>query len=427
MSRFQYRHHQRLDEGVHRARSASGVEVAVVRKPGFSTAAGYLGLDFGSTATRFRDAHGREHRVPDGSAHFLEHKLFEGRSEKVFDRFGRLGARFNGGTGFYSTSYYFSTAGRFDPCLEVLLDFVQHPLITEERVEKEKGIIEQEVRMYQDEPDYRGYFLLHRALYHRLPIRVEPAGDVASVRATTAADLQACFDGFYRPQHLRLSLAGDLDPDAVLARVEALLDPRQPGAGVILRPEEPELPAAARLEESFAVSRPHVWIGWRERRGVGLGLPLLRRRVLSSLVLDLALDDSSSYHDALYRRGVVDDTFHVSYAADVDYGYAAAGGQCDDPEAFVAGVRQAVAQFLADGVRAADFERVRRAYYGWIVTRLQTPAQLASSVLHSMLEGVEPFSTLAVVEEATVAAVEERARELLDPARCAVAVLRPPV
>ncbi|TAH35090.1 MAG: insulinase family protein [Planctomycetota bacterium] len=414
----------RLDEEVLLAR-AGGMRVGVVRKPGYSTAAANLGLRFGSTATRFRGVDGREHAVPEGSAHFLEHKLFEGREEKVFDRFGRLGARFNGGTGFYTTNYYFSTAGRFDQCLEVLLDFVQHPLITEERVEKEKGIIEQEVRMYQDEPDYHGYFLLHRALYHRLPIRIEPAGDVASVRATRAADLQACYDNFYRPENLVLVVAGDFDPEQVLARVESLLDSPQPGSGRILRPEEPPLPAARRLEESFAVTRHNLWLAWRERGGVGLGRPLMRRRILSSLVLDLALDHSSEYHDDLYRRGVVDDTFNVGYSADEDYGYALINGQTEDPERFLAEIQAAVARFLDAGVRPEDFERVRRAYYGWIVTRLQTPSALASSVLNALLEDMEPFSMLAEVEEATVEAVEQRARELLDPARAAVALLRP--
>lgn len=414
-----------LNEEVLLARAESGARIAVVRKSGFTSAAGCFGLRFGSTGTRFRSADGRIFEVPDGSAHFLEHKLFEGREEKVFDRFGRLGARFNGGTGFHTTTYYFSTAGRFDECLEVLLDFVQHPLITEERVEKEKGIIEQEVRMYQDEPDYRGGFLLHRALYHRHPIRVEPAGDVESVRRTTAGHLQACYDHFYRPENFVLVLAGDFDPEAVLARADGLIEPAPRGAAAALRPDEPPCPASPRLEEEFAVTRPSVWIGWRERAGTELGPALLRRRILSSLVLDLALEQSSAYHEDLYRRGAVDETFHVSYSCDEDYGYAVASGQTDDPERFIREVPEAVERFLADGVRPDDLERVRRAYWGWVVSRLQTPPALAGSVLSALLEEVAPFALLDAIQEATPETVAERARELLDPSRRAVAVLRP--
>ncbi len=416
---------ERLDETVHLATLPSGVRVAVTPKPGFSTAAGYFGLRFGSTDTRFRRGDGALVEVPDGSAHFLEHKLFEGREDKVFDRFGRLGADFNGGTGFRSTSYYFVSAGRFDESLEVLLDFVQSPLITPERVEKEKGIIEQEVRMYEDHPHFRGIFLLHRALFSAHAVRVPPGGTVASVRATTAADLQTCFDAFYRPQNLVLSLAGDLDPDAVLERVAAAIVDRPAESVERLYPAEGAAPATARLEEDFSVSRPHVWIGWRDRGGVGLGRPMLERRVLSALVLDLALGDSSELHLDLYQRGVVDDTFGAYYSCDHDYGYAVASGQTDEPDRLVEEVQRAVAAFRDRGPQEADLERVRRSAWGGMVSGLQTPGAVAGSVLNSMLVEQEPFEVLRVLAEVGVPQLRERADELLDPAQCAVALLRP--
>ena len=419
-------HDPQLRETVHLGRTDSGVQVAVIPKHGFSTSAGYFGLRFGSTATRFRALDGSVVEVPEGSAHFLEHKLFEGREEKVFDRFGKIGADFNGGTGFRSTNYYFVSAGRFEEGLDILLDFVQHPLITEERVEKEKGIIEQEVRMYEDNPDFRSVFMLHRALYAQHPIRIPPGGFVDTVRATTAAHLQQCYDAFYRPENLVLSLAGELDPDAVFAMVEARLDPPNPGGGEALYPEEPPVICEARVDEEFPVSRPHVLVGWREKGGVGLGEPMLRRRVLSSLAVDLAFDLSSGYHEELYRRGVVDDSFHAYYSDDADYGYAVAGGQTDDVEQFIGGVREAAARFVADGPRAEDVERLRRANWGSLVSGLQTPAALAGSVLASLLVEQRPFRLLGVLEEITVEEVAARARELFDPERSAVSVLQPP-
>ncbi|MBL7009488.1 MAG: insulinase family protein, partial [Planctomycetes bacterium] len=340
---------EQLDETVHLATVDGGVRVAVVPKPGFSTAAGYFGLRFGSTDTRFRRADGSLVEVPDGSAHFLEHKLFEGREEKVFDRFGKLGADFNGGTGFRSTSYYFVSAGRFEESLDVLLDFVQRPLITAERVEKEKGIIEQEVRMYEDHPQFRGVFLLHRALYQAHAIRIPPGGTVEAVRSTTAEHLQACFDAFYRPQNLVLSLAGDLDPERVFRLVEERVEDRAAERVERIYPQEGGAPAAAELEEEFAVSRPHLWLGWRDAAGAGTGQPLVERRVLSSLVLDLALGDSSELHQDLYQRGVVDDTFSAGFSCDFDYGYAVVSAQTEQPERLVEEVRRAVARFVDEG------------------------------------------------------------------------------
>ena len=413
-----------LGEEVMLARSAAGTEIALSRKPGFSTTAGYFGLRFGSTDVAFRHA-GRDVRVPGGSAHFLEHKLFEGRDEKVFDRFGRLGASFNGGTSFRTTTYYFTSAGNFDPCLDVLLDFVQHPLINEDRVEKEKGIIEQEVRMYEDHPGFRGTFLLHRALYHRHGIRDAPGGLVEEVRATTAVDLQACFDAFYQPQNLRLSLSGDFDPEAVLAQVEARLDGvRGPDAERLYAAEEPQ-PVQAWAEEEFAVAQPHVWVGWRDREGVGLGLPMLRRKMLTGIALELLFDVSSPIHEQLYESGVVDDSFGVHYSCDSDYGHAIASGRSDDPQGFAEAVKAAARDAAERGIDAADLERVRRASWGAVVSGLQTPAALASSMLHNMLDELPPFAILPMLQEVSVADINARMRELFVDEQSAVAVLKP--
>lgn len=416
----------RAGERVVLAESAGGTRVVVARKPGFSTSAAHFGVRFGSNDVRFRSAGGRAIEVPTGSAHFLEHKLFEGRDEKVFDRFARLGADFNGGTSFALTTYHFHSAGRFDEALEVLLDFVQHPLITEERVQKEKGIIEQEVRMYEDHPSYRGYFLLQRALYARHPVRIPPGGSVADVHRTTAADLQACFDAFYRPSRLCLALAGDFDPARVLAQVERLLDAADgvpPGVRAPI--DEPAQPAERRLTERFRVTRPHAWIGWRDPAGPGLGQSLLQRRLTTALVLECVFDPAAEAYDRLYREGVVDDSFHASLSADADWSHAICAGETTDPERFFAGVRAAAERFAAAGPSARDFDRLRKAAWGRVVSGFQSPDALAGSLLHDLLDELPPFAVLDAVAGLRREDVAARARELFRPERCAEALVLP--
>ncbi|MDP7245505.1 MAG: pitrilysin family protein [Planctomycetota bacterium] len=416
---------KRLGETLWTAQSSSGVQIAVTPKKGFSSAAGHFGLRYGSTDTDFH-VDGKTIRVPDGSAHFLEHKLFEGREEKVFDRFGKLGADFNGGTGFRSTTYWFVSAGHFEECLDILLDFVQRPLITEERVEKEKGIIEQEVRMYEDNPHFRGLFLLHRALFQQHPIRIPPGGSVEAVQATTAAQLQTCWDAFYRPENLRLSLAGDLDPEKIFAYVEDRLISSQNQIEVVRElVQEPSTPHQAWAEEEFPVMRPQVRIGWRDKAGCGLGRPLLERQVLTSLALDLALGDAAPLHQELYEKEVVDETFHTGFSGDSDYSYALIGGQTDHPESFVEGVRSALARFLEEGPRAQDLERVRRSAWGNLVSGLQTPQALASSVLSAQLMEQRPFEVLDILDSVTAGTIHSRAHELFQDEHSSVAVLKP--
>lgn len=417
--------HEQAGEEVTFARSQSGVDIAVCRTPGFASASGYFGLRFGSTDMRFRMPSGETIDVPSGSAHYLEHKLFEGREEKVFDRFGRLGAEFNGGTSFRTTNYHFTTTDRFLDCLEVLVDFVQHPLITEDRVEKERGIIEQEVRMYGDHPGFHGTFLLHEALYAHHGIRIEPGGSVEDVRRISAQDLQSCFDGFYRPRAMRLALAGDFEAQPVLDRLEELLDAPDGPLAEKMYPQEPGHPAEERLEKTFAVTRPHVWIGWRDPQGLADGRARLRQRILSSLVLDLVFDASSQTHERLYREGVIDDSFNAYWSSDEDWGHVVLSGVTDDPEDFITKVRKAAADCIADGLREEDYERLKRAAWGGLVSGLQTPSALAGSILNSMLERVRPFATLDLLGDISFEEVVERAEELFLPKRSAVAMLLP--
>ena len=417
--------HPGLGETVFLTKLPSGVEVALIPKPGFVTSTGWFGLRFGSVDVRFPGPDGQEIRVPDGSAHFLEHKLFEGREEKVFDRFAAIGADFNGGTGFRTTTYHFSSAGRFVEGLDVLLDFVQHPLITEERVEKEKGIIEQEVRMYEDNPDFRGLFLLLEALYHQHPVRIPPGGTVAEVRRTTAQDLQACYDSFYCPDRLKLALAGDFDPETMLAEVVARLDPPGTPSCTPYPISEPEDPVESWREIQFPVTRPRVWIGWKDTPSVGLGPALLEHRILSSLVMELALGESTERRQKLYDQGILDDSFSVGHSADEDFGHALAGGTTDQPEAFVAAVEAALTEFLQEGPQPEDLERIRRATWGAMVGGLQAPGAAASEALSALLAGHDPLATALVLEKLTLTAVQQRAEALLNPARRAVAVLQP--
>ena len=417
--------HEQAGETVVFARSDNGVDIGLCRTPGFSTSSGYFGLRFGSTDMRFRMPSGEQVDVPSGSAHYLEHKLFEGREEKVFDQFGRLGAEFNGGTSFRTTNYHFTTSNRFLECLGVLVDFVQHPRITEERVDKERGIIEQEVRMYGDHPGFRGTFLLFEALYRDHGIRIEPGGTVEDVRRINAQDLQSCFDGFYRPRAMRLALAGDFDPEEVLQHLDGLLDAPDGPLAEKLYPQEPAHPHAELLEEEFSVTRPHVWMGWREPQGLADGRARLRQRVLSSLVLDLAFDSSSETHERLYRAGEIDDSFNAYWSSDEDWGHVVVSGVCDDPEQFLKAIRKATADLVADGIKEEDFKRLKRAAWGGLVSGLQTPSALASSILNAMLERVRPFATLDMLDDITFEEVVARAEEMFLPKRGAAAVLLP--
>ncbi|MDP6962682.1 MAG: pitrilysin family protein [Planctomycetota bacterium] len=417
--------HPQLQETVHLAEAENGLQVAIIPTPGFHTTAAHFGLRFGGNDLQFTMPDGTDCQVPTGSAHYLEHKLFEGRTEKVFDRFNRLGANFNGGTSFCTTTYYFSTAHNFNQCLEVLLDFVQYPLINDERVDKERGIIDQEVRMYLDDPGYRATFLLHEAMYESHGIRVGPGGTLEDVARINASHLQKCYDGFYTPQQMRLTIAGDVDVESTLRQLQPLLRDDNPLSAQRVCGDLQSPRTNNWLETEFDVTRPYVFMGFPLTEPCEDGQQRLRQRIINSLVVDLMYDKSSALRQELYDQQLIDDSFGAYWSSEKTWGHMVLTGITDDPHKFVEEVCGRSQAFVKGEFSEHDFERLKKAAWGGIVSAMQTPSAIAQSVLSSMLSENKIFSALDELQKITLGDVQQAAETLLEFQRRAVAVLKP--
>jgi predicted Zn-dependent peptidase len=226
-----------LRQAIHAGRHASGLEVFVIPTPGLTRTYGLFATRYGSIASTFLDpASGESVTVPDGIAHFLEHRLFEQPDETdVTDRFAQLGASTNAYTWYTQTAYLFSTIDHPRECLDTLLDFVQEPHFRAERVENEKGIIAEEIKMYDDDPYHRGFRAMMAALYQTHPVRIDIAGTVETIADITPADLDRCWRTFYHPANMMLVVAGALTPEQVAEAVDTDLATRSyaPGARVV--------------------------------------------------------------------------------------------------------------------------------------------------------------------------------------------------
>ncbi|MEE9126230.1 MAG: pitrilysin family protein, partial [Planctomycetota bacterium] len=204
-----------LGEEVLLATAQNGLPVRVVATDRFREAVAVITFDYGSIDLGYRQ-NGKVHGSPEGVAHYLEHKLFEDEELQAFDRFAQRGARVNAMTGFASTSYFFTATDRFGENLEDLLHLVSHAHITPENVDKERGIIAQEIQMYEDSPDYRAFFDLLGCLYQQHPVRHPVGGTVESIQEITPAELLSCYDAFYRTGNAALAVAGPIDPEEAL-------------------------------------------------------------------------------------------------------------------------------------------------------------------------------------------------------------------
>ena len=245
---------------------ASGLKIMVYPKPGYRSAYAVFGTRYGSVNTRFK-ADGELVSVPDGIAHFLEHKMFESEEGDAFAKYAKTGASANAFTSFDQTCYLFSCTENFEKSFEILLDLVQSPYFTEQTVQKEQGIIGQEIRMYDDSPDWRVMVNLLNALYHNHPVKIDIAGTVESIAEITAEKLYQCYRAYYNLHNMVLCVAGNVDPGEVVKIADRKLKPVEKVTAENVFPQEPDGIVQERVEQRLAVAVPMFQLGFKETRG----------------------------------------------------------------------------------------------------------------------------------------------------------------
>lgn len=419
----------KLQEKVYGRRLPNGMELFVWPKPGFTKKFAALATHYGSIDSHFYPPGSNEAvHVPDGIAHFLEHKMFEEENGSVFERFAKLGASANAYTNYNQTTYIFSCTDRFEENLRILIDFVFHPYFTDQNVEKEKGIIAQELKMYRDEPAQEVYRHLLEALYHENPVRLEIGGTVESIQKITKEDLYTCYNTFYHPSNMVLVAAGDLDPEATLdlAAQEILARrPRVQGEIRRLYPSEPKGVRESRHEETLVAAQPILYLGFKDGQ-VGLtGEPLLRREVATAYVLHLLLGRSSSLYNQLYEEGLINDDFGTAYIASPQYAHIIIGGETRDPKRLEQRIWEGIHAFVAQGIAPADFARVRRRWLGHSVLQFDSVEYIANRCASLHFEGVNLLDYPEIVSRVTLEEVASRLKDAFVPEQAAASIVWP--
>ncbi|GAF35223.1 EF-P 5-aminopentanol modification-associated protein YfmH [Lentilactobacillus farraginis] len=315
---------------------ANGLTVYVQPKSGFQKAIATLGVNYGSIDTQFT-VDGKLFEQPAGIAHFIEHKMFDKKDYDVFELFNRTGAAANAYTSFTKTNYLFSTTEDLKANLDILLDFVQIPYFTKEKVEREKGIIDQEINMYLNDPDNRLYFQTIHDLYPNSPLAEDIAGTVASVDQITLPDIEQAYQLFYRPENMTLFITGKVVPEQAIAWVKENQQqksfPKGPTAKRMLR-----LPPIDHNDIHFhqmAISRPKAAIGIRGNDVCPHGRDGLAYEIAISLVMDLFFSETAEDYTRLYQEGVLDDSFSWEFENERGFHFALLSGDTNQPEEFI--------------------------------------------------------------------------------------------
>ncbi|EJY55254.1 peptidase M16 domain-containing protein [Alicyclobacillus hesperidum URH17-3-68] len=394
---------------------ANGLEVCLMPKPNFHQTFAMFATKYGSIDNEFV-IDGKRRRVPDGIAHFLEHKMFEDEHVDVFAQFAAHGASVNAFTTFDETAYYFSCTSDVKDNLNILLDFVQRIYLTDENVEKEKGIIAQEIRMGDDNPDRRAFMELLAAMYQKHPVRIDIAGSVESIYEITKSDLLDCYSTFYHPSNMVLVVVGGFDAKEMLEWIEQNQSRKTFGKAPVIErvyPSEPEKPGSPRQEVHLSVTQPRCLIGWKEPHGTSNGRDLLHQEMLTGVLLDVLFGKTSSIYTELLDAGLIDKGFSWEYELTEHYGYTVVGGNSPDPYALADRIARYVADTRNRGIDADAFERARKKAIGRFIMSLDQNAYLAKTYLTYRLRGASFLDTVDALTSLSLADANRRLDEHL--------------
>ena len=340
-----------------------GLPVAIVPRPGFTKKLCYFVTDFGAIHTEFT-LDGKAWSVPAGIAHYLEHKLFDLPNRDVTAEFASLGAMVNAFTSYDITAYYFSCTENFPKALDLLLEFVSTPYFTEETVQKEQGIIGQEIDMNRDNPDTQIFEMLAKNLYNNHPIRVPILGERETIAQITPENLTACHNAFYRPDNMLLCIVGDVDPAEVKAIAEKRLgNPQLPPVTRVRSWEESPLCGTPISWKHMDVSMPMFHLGFKCAPWEP-GEEATRRELTAELAAEALFGESSALYQQLYEDGLIDTSFGGGFETIDGLALFTASGDSNDPQAVMTAILQRAAQIVEEGIPEADFLRMKRSALG---------------------------------------------------------------
>ncbi len=403
---------EKLGETVYTAVHPSGLEIRVMPKKGYDSAYAVFGVKYGSIDTAVKNAGGEFETIPEGTAHFLEHKLFESEALNAFERFAKTGASANAYTSFEKTAYLFKGSENIGQSLEILLDFVQNPYFTQQTVEKEQGIIGQEIRMYRDLPDWQVMFNLLKALYSEHPVRIDIAGTQESIAKIDADLLYRLYNTFYNPANMVLSVVGGIEPDEVFEIVERCIKNTDGKAAERKFVKESGVPVQKYVEQQLSVAQKQFLLGYKEE----LSEPMLtlEDEIASQMMTEIIASKSSP----LFKKLIDEELADMGFGGDVFNGFGFScimlGGTSKDPEKAVEIIKAEIERYKKEGIDPAAFERAKRKFYGRYVMSYNDIDDVANLMMNLYFSGYEPFAELEACKKITLEKVQSRLDAIKD-------------
>lgn len=407
----------------------TGLDIYVFPKRGYSHLYGVFAVHYGSNDSEFIPAgEDKSIIVPDGIAHFLEHKMFDKKDGNVFDDYATLGSSPNAYTNFTTTAYLFSSTGNVKENIKLLFESVQNPYFTDESIEKEKGIIGQEISMYKDNPNWRVYFNLLDCMYIKHPVKKEIAGDLKSISMINRELLYDCYSTFYHPSNAMFIMVGDVDYSEIYNIVDSCLQkhvyekvklPKR------IYPHEPAELNKKYTEQRLSVAQPLFAVGFKDTDVGYDGNNLLKKEMETSLILEQVFGRSSKLFRRLYDEGLINDAFGNDYIGEKDYGYSMVSGESRDPMKVCEIIKSEISKGGEQILYQDKFERIKRKFIGQFLSSFNSVEYIGSNFVSYYMRKINLLDYLDVINEIQYIDIINRFKAHISDKNMAVSIIYP--
>ena len=402
----------------------NGLTVMIIPKSGILKKYIIWGTHYGSNDSKFIvPGEEQETVVPDGVAHFLEHKMFEQKSGiNSLDTLTALGVEANAYTTNDHTAYLYECTDNFYEALDEFMDYVQNPYFTDENVEKEKGIIGQEIMMYDDYPEWCVYLNTMKAMYHNNPVKLDITGTIETISHIDKEILYKCYNTFYNPSNMAMVICGDFNPEDIIEQIkQRLISKKANGDIKRIYPDEPGTVVQNKIEQKMSVSQSLYSIGIKDK--VCSAETKVKRHIAIEILANILFGKSSKLYEEMYKEGIIFSTPSIDYEFTEKYAHLILSGQANNTEEVFKRFKQEAINIKENGVNEKDFERIKKKIYGSYVKEYNDVADIARMFLSDYFKGINSFDYLEAIDTINLDYINQVAKELLDESKMVLSIV----
>ena len=403
----------------------NGLTVMIIPKKGIQKKYVIWGTNYGSNDSRFIvPGETEETEVPKGVAHFLEHKMFEQESGvNSLDTLTALGVDANAYTTNDHTAYLFECTENFYPALDELMDYVQHPYFTDENVEKEKGIIGQEIMMYDDYPEWRVYLNALEAMYHEHPVKLDITGTIETISHIDKDILYKCYNTFYNPSNMAMVVCGDFEPEEMLKEIKKrLIDKKANGEIKRIYPEEKEDIVKKEIEQKMDVSQPLFVIGIKDKNPDPK--EIVKKQISLEILLNMIIGKSSKLYKELYDEGLLFASPNLDYEYSNGYAHVLITGQSVEPKKVYEKVKKEISEVKENGICEDEFNRIKKRIYGDYIKEYNDVSDIARMFLADYFKGINSFEFLEEIMSINIEYVTQVLNNVFEEDKMVISVIK---